>query len=121
MPDDTQAPVNGPQELPMSDNAAPAKTAAPNPKTKSDVKEKVGKALGQASKSMAAVSADIPKPKSGPEFSPLGEPLGNYKKGTDYVPKTGNDKLHEGEAVIPKEKNEVAGALGESKPKDSKK
>lgn len=37
-----------------------------------------------------------------------GEPahmLGSFKHGTDYVPKTGAYKLHEGEKVIPKEKN----------------
>ena len=33
------------------------------------------------------------------------KPLGSFKKGTNYVPKTGTYKLHEGEAVIPKEKN----------------
>jgi hypothetical protein len=32
-------------------------------------------------------------------------PLGSFKKGTDYVPKTGNYKLHEGEKVVPKDKN----------------
>jgi hypothetical protein len=32
-------------------------------------------------------------------------PLGSFKKGTSHVPKTGIYKLHEGEAVIPKEKN----------------
>jgi hypothetical protein len=31
--------------------------------------------------------------------------LGSYKKGTDYVPKTGLYKLHEGEAVKTKEEN----------------
>jgi hypothetical protein len=33
------------------------------------------------------------------------KPLGSFKHGTDYVPKTGNYKLHEGEAVTPKEDN----------------
>jgi hypothetical protein len=33
------------------------------------------------------------------------KPLGSFKKGTSHVPKTGVYKLHEGEAVIPKEKN----------------
>jgi len=32
-------------------------------------------------------------------------PLGSFKKGTSHVPKTGIYKLHEGEAVIPKDKN----------------
>jgi len=31
--------------------------------------------------------------------------LGSFEKGTDSVPKTGVYKLHEGEAVIPKDKN----------------
>jgi hypothetical protein len=33
------------------------------------------------------------------------KPLGSFKKGTDFVPKTGVYKVHEGEAVVPKEKN----------------
>jgi hypothetical protein len=33
------------------------------------------------------------------------KPLGSFEKGTSHVPKTGVYKLHEGEAVIPKEKN----------------
>ncbi len=33
------------------------------------------------------------------------KPLGSYKHGTPYVPKTGMYKLHEGEAITPKEKN----------------
>ena len=32
-------------------------------------------------------------------------PLGSFKKGTDYVPKTGNYTLHEGEKVVPKKEN----------------
>ena len=39
-----------------------------------------------------------------PRFG-MGRPLGSFKKGTSHVPKTGIYKLHEGEAVIPKEKN----------------
>jgi hypothetical protein len=35
--------------------------------------------------------------------------LMGYKKGTSYVPKTGKAILHEGEAVIPKEKNNPMG------------
>lgn len=35
--------------------------------------------------------------------------LASYKKGTDYVPKTGNYKLHEGEAVLTKEQNSDRG------------
>jgi hypothetical protein len=37
---------------------------------------------------------------------PLGsKPIGSFAKGTSHVPKTGVYKLHEGEAVIPKDKN----------------
>ena len=34
------------------------------------------------------------------------KPLPSYKKGTDYVPKTGTAKLHQGEAVLKKEDSE---------------
>ena len=44
------------------------------------------------------------RPESSPGLRPL-PPLGSYEKGTSHVPKTGIYKLHEGEAVIPKEKN----------------
>lgn len=36
------------------------------------------------------------------------KPLGSYKDGTNYVPKTGVYTLHEGEKVVPKEENEHA-------------
>lgn len=49
------------------------------------------------------------------------KPLGSYKKGTPSVPKTGTYKLHEGEAVIPKEANPYAMVSGMPKPKKSKK
>jgi hypothetical protein len=49
------------------------------------------------------------------------KPLASFKHGTDYVPKTGVYKLHEGEAVTPKEKNMDMMALvpgrSEEKPK----
>lgn len=35
------------------------------------------------------------------------KPLASYKNGTPYVPKTGVYKLHEGEAVVPKEQNQM--------------
>lgn len=50
------------------------------------------------------------------------KPLGSFKTGTPYVPKTGNYTLHEGEAVVPKEKNTMnasdamAGITGKAKP-----
>lgn len=50
------------------------------------------------------------------------KPLGSYKSGTPYVPETGVYKLHEGEAVVPKEKNTMnatdamAGITGKAKP-----
>jgi hypothetical protein len=34
-------------------------------------------------------------------------PLGSFKKGTDYVPKTGVYKLHEGEKVVPAKENKM--------------
>lgn len=53
------------------------------------------------------------------------KPLGSLKKGTDYVPKTGSYKLHEGEAVVPKEKNMAADIYahvpGRTEPKPAKK
>ena len=54
------------------------------------------------------------------------KPLGSFKKGTSHVPKTGIYKLHEGEAVIPKEKNmdsmkdKMTDALGGSDKKPKK-
>ena len=39
------------------------------------------------------------------DTSAMTKPLGSFKDGTNYVPKTGNYKLHEGEAVVPKEEN----------------
>ena len=52
--------------------------------------------------------------------------LGSFAKGTSHVPKTGIYKLHEGEAVIPKEKNmdsmkdKMTEALGGSDKKPKK-
>lgn len=59
-------------------------------------------------------------PKS--QIEPDPNAIRSFKKGTDYVPKTGTYKLHEGEAVIPKEKNMMANpikdsVMGEKKPK----
>jgi len=54
------------------------------------------------------------------------KPLGSFKKGTSHVPKTGIYKLHEGESVIPKEKNmdsikdKMTEALGGSDKKPKK-
>jgi hypothetical protein len=50
------------------------------------------------------------------------KPLGSFKIGTPYVPKTGVYQLHEGERVVPKEKNTMnaadamAGITGKAKP-----
>lgn len=50
------------------------------------------------------------------------KPLGSFKHGTDYVPKTGIYKLHEGEGVTPKEENTMnavdamAGLASKAKP-----
>src|ERR1700675_2612061 len=49
------------------------------------------------------------------------KPLGSLKHGTDYVPKTGNYKLHEGEAVVPKEKNIDPMALDPGRTEDKPK
>ena len=65
------------------------------------------------------------RPESSPGLRPL-PPLGSYEKGTSHVPKTGIYKLHEGEAVIPKEKNmdsmkdKMTDALGGSDKKPKK-
>lgn len=51
-----------------------------------------------------------------------GVALDSFKDGTPYVPETGLYQLHEGEAVVPKEKNlmnaadAMAGITGKSKP-----
>ena len=52
------------------------------------------------------------------------KPLGSFKAGTDYVPKTGPYQLHEGEKVVPKDKNMenmkdkmMASLGGDKKPK----
>jgi len=44
------------------------------------------------------------------DLEKMTKPLGSYKHGTPSVPKTGVYKLHEGEAVIPKEKNPMNAA-----------
>jgi hypothetical protein len=52
------------------------------------------------------------------------KPLGSFKRGTDYVPKTGVYKLHEGEAVKTKEENKMdafAHVPGRTEPKPAKK
>ena len=65
------------------------------------------------------------RPESSPDLRPL-PPLGSYEKGTSHVPKTGIYKLHEGEAVIPKDKNmdsikdKMTEALGGSDKKPKK-
>ena len=52
----------------------------------------------KAAADAAKEAASKPKPKAAPKANPP-----SYKKGTDYVPKTGTAKLHKGEAVLPKE------------------
>lgn len=58
------------------------------------------------------------------DVTDMTKPLGSYKKGTDYVPKTGVYKLEEGEAVKTKKENvlehlkdSLAGAEKPEKPK----
>jgi hypothetical protein len=60
------------------------------------------------------------------DTKPMTKPLGSFEKGTSHVPKTGIYKLHEGEAVIPKDKNmdsmkdKMTEALGGSDKKPKK-
>jgi hypothetical protein len=55
--------------------------------------------------------------------SDMVKPLGSFERGTDYVPKTGDYKLHEGEKVTPAKDNmadlydKVPGRKSEGKPK----
>jgi hypothetical protein len=64
----------------------------------------------------AAVDKVKPHPVKGEKRIPDSDikewtkPLGSYKEGTSRVPKTGNYTLHEGEAVIPAEKNPMNAA-----------
>lgn len=127
-----------------------AKTAISNAKTAIDTGNKETEGLGnelraksdmiRAARGESNTSA-TPAPKSEPaswehikRAVPPGEkpmyqkatewakPLGSFKQGTSHVPKTGVYKLHEGEAVIPKEKNTMnasdamAGITGKAKP-----
>ena len=72
------------------------------------------KVSGTPEKSTATLPVDKVAPKarygvrSGEQridTSDMTKPLGSFKQGTSHVPKTGIYKLHEGEAVVPKEKN----------------
>lgn len=87
--------------------AAPAKPVAPSPKERVNPK---GAPYGSRGGEKRIDTSDMAKP------------LGSFKKGTDYVPKTGNYKLHEGEAVVSKEKNMASNPYkmvtdGDKKPK----
>lgn len=42
------------------------------------------------------------------------KPMGSFHTGTDYVPKTGNYTLKEGEAVVPAEKNMAKNAMAKA-------
>ena len=85
------------------------------------------KVSGTPEKSTATLPVDKVAPKarygvrSGEQridTSGMTKPLGSFKYGTDSVPKTGPYKVHEGEAVIPKEKNalheKMKASLGDS-------
>jgi hypothetical protein len=128
-----------------------AKAAVSNVKTATDTGNKETEGLGnelraksdmmRAARGESDAPADAgrpvntsPKDRINPKGAPYGsrpgekrldyalKPLGSYKSGTPYVPKTGNYTLHEGEAVIPKEKNTMnasdamAGITGKAKP-----
>ena len=81
---------------------------------------------GDDSADAAPPKAPAPKTDSGARYgdkagekridtSDMTKPLGSFAKGTNHVPKTGVYKIHEGEAVIPKEKN-----VGEHSPAEKK-
>jgi hypothetical protein len=81
---------------------------------------KAATSSSSSSPSSSPAQSDSPRDKvgRGPYGSQAGEkridtsdmtkPLGSYKHGTDYVPKTGSYILHEGEKVVPKKDNPVA-------------
>jgi len=69
--------------------AEPARDTTPSPKDRVNPKARFGARPGEK-----RLDTDEAR-----------RPLGSFKKGTSHVPKTGLYKLHEGEAVIPKEKN----------------
>jgi len=101
---------------------------------KADMMSQARTALsGDAAPAAAPVHRPAPKTDSGRRYGMgRGEqrmdvreamrPLGSFKTGTDYVPKTGLYKLHEGEAVKTKEENAMdattamAGITGKAKP-----
>ena len=62
-----------------------------------------------------------------PNIDEMRKPISSLKEGTDYVPKTGNYKLHEGEKVVPKKENKMDheklfdGVPGRTKEKSPKK
>ncbi len=73
----------------MSGGSKPAPAAAAKPAPKVDTGKRYGSGPGEK-------RIDV---------SGMTKPLGSFKTGTPYVPKTGIYKLHEGEAVTPKESN----------------
>ncbi len=73
----------------MPPSADPVKDTTPSPKDRVAPKARYGARTGEE----RIDTKDMTKP------------LGSFKKGTSHVPKTGIYKLHEGEAVIPKDKN----------------
>jgi hypothetical protein len=69
--------------------AEPAKDTTPSPKDRVAPKARYGARPGEKRIDTTSMT----------------KPLGSFEKGTSHVPKTGIYKLHEGEAVIPKDKN----------------
>ena len=90
--------------------AEPVRDTTPSPKDRINPKARYGARPGE----QRIDTKDMTKP------------LGSFAKGTSHVPKTGIYKLHEGEAVIPKDKNmdsmkdKMTEALGGSDKKPKK-
>ena len=76
----------------VGNEIAPPKAASPQPASNKDKLHPNSKFGSQPGETRIDTDA-------------MTKPLGSYKKGTPYVPKTGNYKLHEGEAVTPAKDN----------------
>lgn len=94
----------------LSDNTSAAPSPAPAPKASSADRISPKAKYGDKSREKRMDVREAMKP------------LGSFKQGTSHVPQTGMYKLHEGEAVIPKEANTMdaktamAGITGKAKP-----
>jgi hypothetical protein len=91
--------------------AAKNLAVAPTGNTQTSMGAELGEARSQMTRAIESeLSPTDSRPKA--NYTPTRErlTLGSFKKGTDRVPKTGVYKLHEGEAVIPAEKNPMNAA-----------